>query len=67
MSIHYKVNDGFLEFASKVSFNDTSGVLTINGANHPLATKTWVRDQGYISSIDDLWSERINLLDSMLS
>ena len=67
MSIHYKNGNSLQEFASKVSCDDASGVLTINGVGHPLATKTWVLNQGYISSIDDQWTERINLLDSMLS
>ena len=39
MSIHHKVNDELLEFASKVSFDDASNILTINGNNHVIKSK----------------------------
>ena len=34
MSIHYKNGSGLEEFASKVEFDDHTGVLTINGEDH---------------------------------
>ena len=48
MSIHHRVNNQLIEFASKVSFDDTSRKLTINGTDHkifdksPLFTTTFV-------------------------
>lgn len=67
MSIHYKVNDELLEFASKVSYNDTSRKLTINGTKYkifdksPLFTTTFVNtrlysNNGFILSDLILWS-----------
>lgn len=34
MSIHHKVGSELVEFASKVSFDDASQKLTINGTEH---------------------------------
>ena len=51
MSIHHKVNNQLIEFASKVSFDDASRKLTINGTDHkifdrsPLFTTTFVNTQ----------------------
>lgn len=36
MSIHYKVNDSLMEFASKVSYTDSSAKLVINGDEYQL-------------------------------
>lgn len=67
MSIHHKVNNQLIEFASKVSFDDASRKLTINGTDHkifdrsPLFTTTFVNTQlssnnNFILSDLILWS-----------
>ena len=40
MSIHHKVNDELVEFASKVSFNEDEQKLTINGNEYAIKTNT---------------------------
>ena len=36
MSIHHKVNDELVEFASKVSYTDSTAKLKINGIEYQL-------------------------------